>query len=71
MNKKMDTGYIRSSHSVQKRTVDDISVTSDPSDVGHTSETISRVDIKDIFDGQSRTKEISTSGVYEPLGFAG
>lgn len=46
-------------------------MTSDPSDIGHTSKLVFGVNIKDVLDGKQSTEEVSTSRVNDTLGFAG
>ena len=43
---------------------------SDPTDVGHASKSVSRVDIEDKLDCQRSTKQVTTSGVDETFGLA-
>ena len=46
-------------------------VTSDPTDIGHASELVLGVDIEDVFDGQSGSEEVTTSGMNNTFGLAG
>lgn len=57
--------------SIQERTVDDIRVTRDPSDISHTGEFVVWVDIEDVFDSELSTQKISTGRVDYSLGFPG
>lgn len=59
-----------SGDSVQKRTVDDISMTSDPSDIRHAGELVVWVNVKDVFDGKLGAEEVSSSRVHDSLGFS-
>ena len=43
----------------------------DPANVGHASELVIGVNVKDVFDGQSSAKEVATSGVHDTLGLTG
>lgn len=52
-------------------TVDDVSVTGDPSDIGHTGEFVLRVNVKDVLDRQKSAQQVSTSGVDDTLWLAG
>lgn len=56
--------------SVEKRTVDDVGVTSDPSDVGHAGELVSRVDVEDVLDRESSSEQVTSSGVDDSLGLS-
>lgn len=44
-------------------TVDDVRVTSDPTDVGHAGEAIFGVDVEDVLAGEGGAKEVTTSGM--------
>ena len=44
---------------------------SDPANVGHASELVIGVNVKDVLDGQSSAKEVATSGVHDTLGLTG
>lgn len=46
-------------------------VASDPTNVRHTGEPVFRVNVKDILDGHSRTKEITSGGVDDTLRLTG
>lgn len=45
-------------------------MTSNPSDIGHTSKLVFGVNIKDVLDGEQSTEEVSTSRVNDTLGLA-
>jgi hypothetical protein len=46
-------------------------MTRNPSDIGHASESVSRMNIKDVFDGQGGAQEVATGGVNDALRLAG
>lgn len=58
------------SYTVRERPVDDIRMTSDPTDIGHTSEAIIFMDVKDVLVSESGTEEVSTGGMYHSFGFS-
>lgn len=55
---------------IGKRAVNNISVTSDPTNISHASELVLWVKIKHVFDSQSGAKQVSASGVNDSLGFS-
>ena len=55
---------------VEQRSVDDISVTGDPSDIGHASELVIGVDVKHVFDSQESSEEVSSCRVDDTLGLS-
>jgi hypothetical protein len=46
-------------------------MTSNPSDIGHTSKLVFGVNIKDVLDGEQSTEQVSTSRVNDTLRLAG
>lgn len=64
-------GNSRGSDTIKERTVDNVGVTCDPSDVGHAGEAVSWVDIEDVFDSQCSPEEITTGGVDNTLWLSG
>jgi hypothetical protein len=46
-------------------------VASDPADVGHAGESVIRVDIEDILDGQGGTQKVPSGRVDDTLGLSG
>jgi len=56
---------------VGKRPINDVGVASDPTNISHTSKIVIWMKIKDVFDRQSSTQQVSTSGVNDSLGFSG
>src|SRR5258706_10152368 len=56
---------------VGERTVNDIGVASDPTDVGGTPVGVALADVEDVFRGDVRADQISAAGVEDALGFSG
>jgi hypothetical protein len=54
-------------NSVEEGTVDDISVAGDPTDIGHASEVVVWMDVEDVFDGYSGSKEVAAGGMDNAL----
>ena len=57
--------------SVGERSIDNVRVTSDPTHVGHACEFVFGMGIKDVFDSEIGTEEVSTGAVNHSLGFTG
>ena len=53
-----------------KRSVDDIGVTSDPTDVTAAEENVLVVNVKNVLSGHGSTEEVATSGVHDTLGLS-
>jgi hypothetical protein len=60
-----------SGDSVEERSIDDISVTGDPSDIGHAGELVVWVNVKDVFDGKLSSEEVSRGRVDNSFWLAG
>lgn len=56
---------------IGKWSVNNICVTSDPTNVSHASKLVIWVNIEDVFDGQSGTKQVPGCGMKDSLGSAG
>ena len=58
-------------HTEEERSVDDIGMASDPTDVTTTEVDITGVEVEDILAGGSRAYEVASGGVHDTLGLAG
>ncbi len=51
--------------------IDNVGVPSDPSDIGHASELVGRVDVKDVLDGKKCSEKVAGGAVDDTFGFTG
>jgi hypothetical protein len=52
----------------RERTVNDVGVAGNPSDVGHATVAVFGVDIEDVFDGHERSEKVTSGRVNHALG---
>jgi hypothetical protein len=52
----------------RERTVNDVGVAGNPSDVGHATVAVFGVDIEDVFDGHERAEKVTSGRVNDTLG---
>jgi hypothetical protein len=58
------------SNTKNKRSVDDVSVTSDPADIATTEEYVRVVDVKDVLAGHGRAEQVAGGRVHDTLGLS-
>lgn len=55
---------------VHERPVNDVSMASNPSNVGHTGKAVTFVHVEDVFHGEGGTEEVASGGVDDTFGLA-